>query len=226
MNINLIKNTGIYFITNLLSQGAVFIFWIIAANVLPPSQVGIYALVIFIVNLFSTLAILGLDSTITRFYHSEEKIEEVFYSALTIFFVAAIFSLAVLFFTAPFISKAIPNIDSFLGKDIFLFYALIITVSLYNLALVHYAALRDTLSYAKVSLIQTILFFVLALALLFLNFKILGVLYALLFSYLGSGLIFLLKEFRLSYFKNFVSKKTIKSLLSYGLPMALTATLR
>ncbi len=221
----LIKNTGIYFLTNLLSQVAVFIFWIVAANILDPSEIGVYALVIFVTTFFAAFATFGLDNSIDRFYYSDEKTEEVFCNALIIFFFSAIISMIVLFLSSGFIARVIPNIHIILSKNIVSLYFLVITSSLYNLALVHYSALRRATSYAKISLSQTLIFFILSLLFLFLNFKILGVFYALIISYFFPASIFLLKEIRISRLPGIFSVRIIKSMINYGLPMMLYSVL-
>ena len=93
----LVKNAGIYFLINLLSQAAVFILWIIIARILSPYDVGIYALTLFIIDFFGAIAIFGLNSGITRFYYSEEKSEKVFLNSLIILVFSNIFSLILLF---------------------------------------------------------------------------------------------------------------------------------
>lgn len=225
MSTSVFKNTGIYFLTNLLSQGAVFIFWIIAANILSPAEIGIYALVIFVVDFFGVFAVFGLDSAITRFYYSDEKTEEIFCNSSSIFLFSSIFSIIMLSLCAGFITWLIPNLNVFLTKDIFLFYILVIASSLYTMALIHYAALKKAVWYAKISLSQTVIFFILSILFLFLNFKILGVLYALIISYLISSSIFLFKEMRVFSLNKFFSVKIIKSILGYSLPMFLSAVL-
>jgi O-antigen/teichoic acid export membrane protein len=220
----LIKNSGIYFLTNLLSQGAVFILWFIIAGVLSPADVGIYALAIFIVDFFGAFAILGLNSTITRFYYSEEANEEIFFNSFLIFIISNIASLALLLFSINFISWLLPSVSNTLNNSIILFSLLIIASSFYNFVLSHYSALKKSFLYAKISLLQTVLFF--GLSLIFLNFKfgILGIFYALFISYLTPSIVFLFYEVKGLSTKLF-SREIIKSLLHYSVPMMLYSTL-
>jgi len=221
---SLIKNTGIYFIVNLLSQFAVFVLWIIIAGVLSPLEVGVYALAIFIVDFFGAFAIFGLNSAITRFYYSEESVQEVFFNSLIILIASIIISVAALFLSAGFISWFIPGISGILNGNIFLFNSLILTSSIYNFALSHYSALKRTLLYAKVSLSQTILFFLFALLFLYIKLGILGIFYALFISYSIPALLFIFQEIKSLSFR-FFSIKIIKSLLHYSIPMMLYSIL-
>ena len=224
MTKTLIKNTGIYFIANLLSQAAVFVLWIIIAKILSPSEVGIYVLAIFIVDFFGAFALFGLNSAITRFYYSDEAREEIFLNSLIIFVVSNIASLILLFLSVNFLSWMLPSISVFLNSSIILFSLLVIASSFYNLALSHYSAFKKAFLYAKTSLLQTILFFSFSLLFLYFGFGILGIFYALFISYLIPTLLFILDEIKILSFRLF-SIKIIKSLLHYSIPMMLYSTL-
>lgn len=216
----LAKNTGIYFAVNLFSQVAVFFIWIVIARILSPAEIGIYSLVIFVIDFFGAMAIFGLNSAITRFYHSKENIRAVFFNALIIFIAANFLSFFFLFLSANFISWLMPSVAGILKGSIFLFYFLITASSLYNFGLSHYAALKETSSYAKISLSQTFAFLIFCVIFLFLNFGINGILWALLTSYAVSSLFFLANEAQNLSFK-FLSAEILKSLLNYSLPMML-----
>lgn len=216
------KNTAIYFLVNLFSQAAVFVLWIIIARVLSPADIGMYSLVIFIVDFFGAFALFGLQSAITRFYYSEEKKETVFFNALAMVVMANVFSFVLLFSTASFISRLLPEISGILNKELWLFFTLIAFSSLYSFGLSHYAASKKVLWYAAISVLQTISFFIFSLLLLFFHFKILGILIALSISYAASALFFAMKEIKNLSF-GFFSFSIAKSLLHYAFPMMLYA---
>jgi O-antigen/teichoic acid export membrane protein len=214
----LLKNTGAYFLINLLSQVAVFILWVVIARVLLPSEIGTYALAIFIVDFFGAFSIFGLDTVLTRFYHSEEKKESILSNSIIIFIFSNIISAGLLFCLSGVISHLIPGLSTILIKNIFLLSTLVFFSALYNFSLVHYSAQKKVKSFGQISILQTILFFIMSLLFLSAGFKILGIFYALLISYSISALLFLFKEFKNISF-NLFSIKTVKLILQYGSPM-------
>lgn len=220
----LVKNTGIYIIISFFSQGFIFLLWIVLAWWLVPSQIGIYALALFVIEFFSAISILGLDSTITRFYYAKESVSSILSNALTIFIFASFITSLSFFLTARLISFFIPGLSNILEENIFLFSAIIFANSVANFAFVHYAAVKKAIFYTKLQLVKVLFFCSLSLILVYLGFSILGVFYASLFSSLLIGIIFLIQERKLISHQ-FISQKTIKNMTSYGFPLMVYAVL-
>jgi len=219
----LVKNTGIYIITSGFAQGLIFFLWVVLAWWLVPEQIGLYALVMFIIEFFSAFNIFGLDSAITRFYYGKESIASIFSNALVIL-VASSFCSALLFsLTARVIPLVITGLSDILNKNLLLFSSIIFTNTLVNFSLAHYSALKKSLAYAKIQLSKVLVFCLLAVIFVRFGWGILGVFYALLLSSLGTAILFVTNVKDLVSF-NLTSTKIIKYLLSYAFPMMLYLT--
>ncbi|MCK4781636.1 oligosaccharide flippase family protein [Candidatus Parcubacteria bacterium] len=220
----LIKNTGIYIAIGFLGQGLIFLLWIILAWWIAPSQIGIYALVMFVIEFFSALSIFGLDSAITRFYYTKEKVFVIFNNALTIFIATSVLSLFLFFLTAKIIPVFISGLSNILEENLFLFLAIIFTNSLFNFILVHYAALKKVISYARFQTLKVLSFCFFSLVLVYFGFGILGIFSALLFSSLLIIVLFLIKERRIISFR-ISSFEGVKNITSYAFPLMLHSSL-
>jgi len=216
----LIQNTGIYFIVGFSAQAVIFLLWIVLARLLTPSQIGLYALIFFVIEFFSILSIFGLHSAITRFYYTKEGVPSIFSNALLIFLASSFLSLLLFFFTARLIPLLIPGLSNILGKNLFLFGALIFTNSLANFALYHYTALKKAVSFAKLHLAKIISFAFLALIFVQFDFGVIGVFYALLISSLLIAILFLIRERKIISFQ-MVSFQITKNMTSYAFPLML-----
>lgn len=220
----LIKNTGIYIIIGLITQGFIFLLWILLAWWLVPSQIGIYALVMFVIEFFSAISIFGLDSAITRFYYTKEKVSFILSNALIIFFCSSFLSLFLFFSTVKILPHFIPGLSNILGENLILFLAIIFANSLANFAFVHYFALKKAIFYAKLQLFKALFFCFFSLALVYFGFGILGVFYALLFSSLLVVILFIIKERKTISFQ-VISPQIMKNITSYGFPLMFYSTL-
>jgi O-antigen/teichoic acid export membrane protein len=224
MQKEVIKNTGIYISTGALTQGITFLFWLVLAWWLAPSQFGLYALVMFVIDFFSAISIFGLDSAITRFYYTKESVSSILSNALTIFLGSSLLSLILFFFTAKLIPLFISGLSNILEKNLFLFLAIIFLNSLFNFALVHYTALKKSVIYAKLNLLKILLFCFFSLGLAYFGFGVLGLFYALLLSSLFVVILFIFKERRKISFQ-ILSPEIIKNLASYSFPLMLYSVL-
>jgi len=220
MTKQLIKNTGIYILVSFSAQAAIFLLWIILARVLTPSEIGVYALIFFVIEFFSILSIFGLSVTLPRFYYSKESIPSIFNNAFIIFLVSSFLSLTLFLFTARLIPFLIPGLSTILEENLFLFGALIFANSLANFALYHYTALKKAVSFAKLHLAKIISFVFLALMFVQFNFGIIGVFYALFISSLLSAILFLIREKKIISFQ-MASFQTTKNMTFYAFPLML-----
>lgn len=216
----LIKNTGIYFIVGFSAQAVIFLLWIILARILTPSQIGLYALVLFVIEFFGVLSIFGLSVALPRFYYTKESISSIFNNALVIFLVSSFLSLLLFFFTVRFISLIIPGLSNILEKNLFLFGVVIFANSLANFGLYHYTALKKAVSFAKLHLSKIILFAFLSLVFVQLGLGIIGVFYALFISSFLIAILFLIQERKIISFQ-MTSLRITKNITSYGFPLML-----
>ncbi len=222
MSLKLIKNTSSYIVIGFLSQAFIFLLWIVLAWWLDPSQIGIYALVMFTIEFFSAISIFGLDSAIMRFYYSDEKVSSVFSNALVIFIAAIVLSLTLFFVTANWISSLIPGLANILVENLLLFSAIIFTNSIINFALIHYAALKKIFCYGRIQLLKVLFFCSFSFILVHSSLDILGVFFALLLSSLLPALLFIKSEAKRVSF-HFISFPVIKNISSYAFPLMLKA---
>lgn len=220
----LVKNTGIYIFIGFFAQAIIFLLWIILAWWLVPSQIGIYALVLFVIEFFSAINIFGLDAAITRFYYVKERVTSILGNALVIFSGSSIFTLLLFFSTAKFIPLFVPGLSNILEENLPLFGAIILANSATNFALVHYMALKKALFYAKFQLLKTLFFFFISLILVYSGLGILGVFYAMLGSSLLIVALFIVNEKKIISFRT-ISPQIAKNMISYSFPLVTCAAL-
>jgi len=220
MTRQLLKNTGTYILTGFTGQGLVLVLWIILARWLPPEEIGIYSLCIFLIEFFSVLGMFGLDAAITRFYHSRATLMEVLNNALVLFASSNILVLICFMVTSPFIPALIPSVADILKGNLFLMAGVISTNTLANFALVHYSALRKASTYAKLQFIKLFLFFSLSLFFVHFGYSIPGILYAYFVSSLVVALFFFTGEYKTVSVKT-VAPRLLKDMLFYGFPLLL-----
>ena len=220
----LIKNTGIYIIISFFDQALIFLLWIILAWWLAPSQIGIYALVLFIIEFFSAVNLFGLNAAIMRFYYAEKSVSSILSNALTVFLCSSFLSLLLFFFLAKFIPFFIPGLSNILEENLFLFLAIIFTNSIVNFAIAHYTALKKAILYAKLQLLKLSFFCFFSLIVVYFGFGILGIFYALLFSSLLVAILFLNDERKMLSLR-VISFQTMKDITSYGFPLMLYTSL-
>jgi len=216
----LIKNTSIYIINSFCTQGLTFLLWIILAQWLPPFQIGQYALIMFIVEFFSALAIFGLDSAVTRFYYTKESISSILSNTLFIFLASSLLSLTLFSFLIKLIPFVITGLSDILERRFFLLSTIIFINSLVSLVFVHYSALRKAGMYTGFQLLRALCFSFFSLLLVYMGLGILGVFYAFLFSSMLIVGLFLISE-KKTISLSFVSSQTIKNLTSYSFPLML-----
>ncbi|MFH0791977.1 MAG: oligosaccharide flippase family protein [bacterium] len=218
----LLKNTGIYVVVSFFSQTLIFFLWAVLARWLPPEQIGIYVLAMFVIDFFSAVSIFGLDAAITRFYYAKEGIASIFNNAFLVFLIAASLCLILFWSVAGMISSIIPSIGNIIFENLILFSALIFVNSFFNFILAHYTALKKAGDYAKLQFLKTLIFSIFAITLIRLGYGILGVFCALFFSFLPFLFLFLIKEKGLLSYGG-ISMAVTKKITFYGFPLMLYA---
>lgn len=224
MTKKLIKNTGIYIAMSGFSQGLIFLLWIILAWWLSPSQIGVYALVMVVIEFFSTINIFGLDSAITRFYYTKERNSSILSNALAIFLSTSLLTLILFLLAAQLISSLFPGLSNILEKNLLLFVGIVFANSAANFVLVHYTALKKAIFYAKFQTSKVLFFCFLSLILVHFGFGILGVFYALLYSSVLVAILFIINE-KKTISVQVISPQIIKNITSYGFPLMLYSAL-
>jgi len=214
------KNTGIYLLTGAVGQALVFVLWILLARWLAPEEIGIYTLILFLIELFSAIGILGLDAAVTRFYYSDVPVAKVLNNALAILAFGNIISIASFFIAAPFISVFLPDVSGLLEDHLFLVSCTIVANTIANFVLVHYAALKNAVSYSLLQFIKIFFLFSLSIALVIAGFGVPGILYAL---FLSSSVVALVSFVRERKTKPFGTTRVpiLKDLAAYGFPLFL-----
>ena len=220
----LIKNTGIYIIISFFDQALIFLLWIALAWWLAPAQIGIYALVLFVIEFFSAVNLFGLNAAIMRFYYVKKSVSSILSNALIVFLCSSFLSLLLFFFLAKFIPLFIPGLSNILEENLFLFLAIIFTNSIVNFAIAHYTALKKAILYAKLQLLKLSFFCFFSLIVVYFGFGILGIFYALLFSSLLVVILFLNDERKMLSLR-VISFQTMKDITSYGFPLMLYTSL-
>jgi len=217
-----LKNTGIYIIIGFFSQALIFCLWTVLARWLPPEQIGIYVLVMFVIDFFSAVSIFGLDAAITRFYYAKEGIASIFNNAFLVFLIATLLCLILFWSVVGVISNIIPSIGNVILENLVLLSSLIFVNSFFNFILAHYTALKKAGDYARLQFLKTLIFSISAIVLVRLGHGISGAFYALFFSFLPFLFFFLIKEKGL-FSRGSISPVVAKTIISYSFPLMLYA---
>jgi O-antigen/teichoic acid export membrane protein len=215
----LVKNTFIYSFVAVINQGLMFLFWLIAAYWLDPAQIGIFSLVMFIVDLFSTIAIFGLDSGVTRFYYTEEDIPAVFTNSLIILLVSVMLSCLVFAVVASKLYLLINTLGPVISRFFLLIILIYATNTATNFIFVHFSAEKKAKLYGQFQLLKTLAFFFLAMALIAVKPEIGSILNAFLLSSLLVIVAFGWKEGRGLFRTRLISRELQGKLLSYCYPL-------
>lgn len=210
------KNIFIYILTGIFTQGLIFLLWILLPYFHEPAVLGEYNLLLFYLELISTLAILGGDSVILRYYYSEYKKNEIFGSVFWTLILSYLI-LGICFSIIYKLSSALLHIS-----NLNVFILLLVTIlfnSLTNLILVHFISEKKPTVYRNLQIWKTIIFFLLAIGFSYFSFGIYSFLYANIVS-LGLIVFYHFKSSSLSEFK-FPSKLIFSKTIKYGAPLSL-----
>ncbi len=221
--LHLLKNTGTYFLTGAIGQALMLGMWILMGRWLDPAQVGLYALTMFVVELFSAISIFGLDATITRFYYADLPVWTVFATALLIFAGSSVGALMLLWATTGTISGLISGLGGFLAGYRVIVGLMVVTNAAANLAFAHYIALRRAASYVRLQVVKTASFTVLALVLVRVGSGVTGLFQAFLASSFLVAVVFVAGE-RHAWSQVAVSSRVATQMGRYALPLMLYST--
>ena len=151
------RRGGIYLFFSFLSQGVMFIAWLLLPWKLSPEEIGQFALLSFIIELLTRLTMMGTDSALLRFYVDPARRPQVLGAAVVL--LAAGGALATLIFAMTW--NVVPALIGGLGPVYHQFAGLVILVALVsafaNTALVHYIASHDAGRYGLLNTMRSLL---------------------------------------------------------------------
>lgn len=220
MTNNVVQNALVYAFISLANQGATFGLWLLLAWWLAPSQIGTYALLMFVVELFGIIAIFGMDAAITRFYHSRNMAADVLSNALAIIAGACVLVFILFLSASPVINHVVPELSDFMAGQRILILISIFSNTLANFIFSHYTSMKLAPMYAWMQLFRTMTFAGLSLFFVSGGSGIEGIFLALICSSLTLVVIFLVNE-RRNILGRSVSGRLMRDMLSYGFPMML-----
>jgi O-antigen/teichoic acid export membrane protein len=218
----LIKNTGIYLASSLISQGLVFVLWIILGHRLAPAEIGLYSLAMFIIEFFSVLSMFGLENAVTRFYYSTKTVPCVLSNTVLIFIPATLFSIGLFSVLKERIVVWIPGLAGVIHGHFALLIMIIIANSCANLSFIHFSALKRAMTHGKLLILRFLAFFVCSLILVWRGFGAAGLLYSQLCSLVLVSLIFIRKEGASITHKEYCPE-SLKEVAAYSFPLMLYA---
>lgn len=160
----LLRRAATYTAGGLLSQGVVFLLWLILPWLLPPAEIGLFALAMFAVELLTTLATLGMDAALVRFAGEGGKRPTVLaagYLNGTLAYLAVALLVGLLAFVGP---AGWSNILDWVTGHAGLVLLAVLANVLWNLFQSGQVAARQAGRYAGYQLGKALLYFVLALA--------------------------------------------------------------
>jgi O-antigen/teichoic acid export membrane protein len=222
MSGKLAVNAGLYVAISLVTQGVTFLFWIVIAWWFSPSLIGLYTLVLFIVELYSAVAVFGQDAALTRFYYTSSRKDDVLKNALIIVLSGAIAAIIFFMATVKTIPQLIPGLHNFFPENTILAATVIFGNSLANLVSVHYAAMKKVLLYGLYQGIKLLIFCFLSVLFIYFGMSVEGLLKATAISSFTIILLFVFCE-RKEILKAVVSFPLAKEMIIYGLPLMLYA---
>lgn len=160
----LLRRAATYTASGLLSQGVVFLLWLILPWLLPPAEIGLFALAMFAVELLTTLATLGMDAALVRFAGEGGKRVSVLaagYLNGTLAYLAVALLIGLLAFVGP---TGWSNILDWVTAHVGLVLLAVLANVLWNLFQSGQVAACQAGRYAGYQLGRALLYFVLALA--------------------------------------------------------------
>jgi O-antigen/teichoic acid export membrane protein len=220
MFLKIVKNFAVYSILSFLSQASISLLWLLVAWKLAPASIGLYSLVLFLVDFFGAINMFGLDSAVTRFYNSEAGFRPVFKNALFLFAGASVLTLCLFLYAVRLLPALIPGLSRFAAGHTLLLCILIPVNTFANFTLMHYIALRRSRDFAALQVSKILIYCFFAVVFVLSGFDIIGLFYALLISAAAVCAIFLLKE-RESFGDGGFSLPAVRSLSGYAFPMML-----
>lgn len=150
------KNVYIYIITGLLTQGLIFLLWILLPIFHKPEILGEYNLLLFYIELISTFAVFGGDSVILRYYFSDFKKTEVFGGVFWTFLITFLIFVPIVILMYLFFNNTLHVMNKVMLT------LLIINIffnSLVNLILIHYISIKNSKIYRNLQIFKTVVFF-------------------------------------------------------------------
>jgi O-antigen/teichoic acid export membrane protein len=210
------KNVYIYIITGILTQGLIFVLWIILPMFHKPEILGEYNLMLFYIELVSTFAVFGGDAVILRYYFSDFKKTEVFGSVFWTFIFTFLIFITIIILMYFFFN----NILHLMSKVILgLLILNIFFNSMVNLILIHYISIKLSNIYRNLQIFKTVIFFISVLMFSYFSFGIISFFIANIIA-LSIIIIYHFYENGFSYYqipKRYILNKTIL----YGAPLAM-----
>lgn len=151
------KNIYIYIITGILTQGLIFLLWILLPIFHKPEILGEYNLMLFYIELISAFAVFGGDSVILRYYFSDFKKTEIFGSVFWTFLITFLIFVPIIFLLYLFFNNALHVLNKVMLTLLILN---IFFNSLVNLILIHYISIKNSKIYRNLQIFKTLVFFI------------------------------------------------------------------
>ena len=105
----LVRNTGFYFLAGGVNQGITLILWVILAWWLPPAEIGVFALAIFVIELLASISAMGLEHSIMRFYYDNQKSSVLIQSTFLLLFPCLLVTISLFVVLQSIILKLLPD---------------------------------------------------------------------------------------------------------------------
>lgn len=152
LSVSLYKNSLYLMLTTLFGTGSGFFFWIFAARLYSPDEVGLAVAIISAMCLLSMFSRLGFDIGIIRYLPNTNNKNEMINSCLTIISIASIIFSIIFLVGLNFFSPKLLFL-----REMNFYSALFIIFTLVNSVLVTQNNIFAALRYSKYSFIQTLI---------------------------------------------------------------------
>ncbi len=189
----LVRNTGFYFLAGGVNQGITLILWVILAWWLPPAEIGVFALAIFVIELLASISAMGLEHSIMRFYYDHQKSSVLIQSTFLLLFPCLLVTISLFVVLQSIILKLLPD-AVILSEYTWLFALLITTTTLSNVLVIYYNAAKRPFAYIINILIRTAVFVMASLILVGSGTSIIGVFIASTLAMSSATILFIWKE--------------------------------
>lgn len=143
--------------SSFISQGVMLLAWLYLPWTLSVEEIGQFALLSFIIELFSRLTAMGMDSALLRFYVDASRRSRVFASAVGWLAVGGSLATFALVLTWNIVPNVFGGLSPVYHQLAWLVLAVALTSALSNAVLVHYVASNDSGRFGWLNTLRSLL---------------------------------------------------------------------
>ncbi len=153
----LFRRGGIYLGSSFLSQGVMFLAWLLLPWKLSTEEIGQFALLSFVIELLTRLTVMGTDAALLRFYVDPARRPHVLAAAVGWLAVGGILAAITLVLTWNFVPAVLSGLSPVYHQLAWLVLSVALVSALANTALVHYVASNEAGGFGRLNTARSLL---------------------------------------------------------------------